>query len=62
MLDVEDTLIVELKACRILATEHVAQMRCYLRSARKEHGLLMNFSNYKFQSRKYAMSHESFEF
>jgi len=31
-------------------------------SARKEHGLLMNFGNYKFQIRKYAMSHESFEF
>ena len=62
MLDVEDTLIVELKAGRTLVTEHVAQMLGYLRSARKEHGLLMNFGNYKFQIRKYAMSHESLEF
>ncbi len=52
----------ELKACRTLVAEHVAQMLGYLRSARKEHGLLMNFGNYKFQIRKYAMSHESFEF
>jgi hypothetical protein len=33
----------------------------YLRSARKEHGLLMNFGAYTFQIRKYAMSHESLD-
>jgi GxxExxY protein len=59
---IEDTLIVELKACRTLATEHVAQMLGYLRSSRKEHGLLMNFGGYKFQIRKYAMSQESPDF
>jgi GxxExxY protein len=32
---IEDTLIVELKTCRALASEHVAQMLGYLRSARK---------------------------
>ncbi len=62
MLGVEDTLIVELNACRTLVTEHVAHILGYLCSARKEHGLLINFGNYKFQIRKYAMSHESFEF
>jgi GxxExxY protein len=46
---VEDTLIVELKACRTLVAEHVAQVLGYLRSARKEHGLLMNFGNYNFR-------------
>ena len=56
---VGDALIVELKACRTLVAEHVAQMLGYLRSARKEHGLLMNFGGYKFQIRKYAMSQES---
>jgi GxxExxY protein len=55
------TLIVELKACRTLVAEHVAQMLGYLRSAKKEHGLLMNFGGYRFQIRKYAMSHESFD-
>jgi GxxExxY protein len=59
---IEDTLIVELKACRTLAAEHVAQMLGYLRSSRKEHGLLMNFGAYKFQIRKYAMSQESPDF
>ena len=58
---VEDTLIVELKACRTLAAEHVAQILGYLRSARQEHGLLMNFGGYKFQIRKYAMSHPALD-
>jgi len=53
---IEDALIIELKACRSLVSEHVAQILGYLRSARKEHGLLMNFGAYKFQIRKYAMS------
>jgi PD-(D/E)XK nuclease superfamily len=49
-------MIAELKACRALVNEHTAQILGYLRSARKEHGLLMNFGSYKFQIRKYAMS------
>jgi GxxExxY protein len=58
---VEDTLIIELKACRTLATEHVAQMLGYLRSARKEHGLLMNFGGHRFQIRKYVLNEGSLE-
>jgi GxxExxY protein len=53
---IEGTLIAELKACRALVNEHTAQILGYLRSARKEHGLLMNFGSYKFQIRKYVMS------
>ena len=53
---VEEILIAELKACRALVNEHTAQILGYLRSARKEHGLLMNFGSYKFQIQKYAMS------
>src|SRR3984893_18202965 len=53
---VEEILIAELKACRALVNEHTAQILGYLRSARKEHGLLINFGSYKFQIRKYAMS------
>ena len=53
---VEGQLIVELKACRALADEHVAQLLGYLRSARKEHGLLINFGAKKLQIRKYALS------
>ena len=55
---IEETLIAELKACRAFANEHTAQILGYLRSARKEHGLLMNFGSYKFQIRKYVMSIE----
>src|SRR5438445_4117704 len=40
---VDNRLIVELKAIRALADEHIAQILGYLRSARIEHGLLMNF-------------------
>ena len=46
---VEEILIAELKACRALVNEHTAQVLGYLISARKEHGLLMNFGSYKFQ-------------
>jgi GxxExxY protein len=53
---VEETLIAELKACRALISEHEAQVLGYLRSARREHGLLINFGSYKFQIRKYAKS------
>ena len=58
---VEDTLVVELKACRTLAAEHVAQMLGYLRSAKREHGVLMNFGGHRFQIRKYTMSQESLD-
>lgn len=56
---VEDALIVELKASRTLVSEHVAQILGYLRSARREHGLLINFGSYKFQIRKFARSLDS---
>jgi GxxExxY protein len=52
---IEDTVVAELKACRALTEEHTAQLLGYLRSTRKEHGLLMNFGSYKFQIKKYAM-------
>ena len=53
---VEGCLIVELKACRALANEHVAQVLGYLKAARIEHGLLINFGSYRFEIKKYAMS------
>ncbi len=56
---INDRLIVELKACRSLAQEHVAQLLGYLKSARVEHGLLINFGSYKFEIRKYAQNHDS---
>ncbi len=53
---VEDQLIVELKACRALVDEHIAQLLGYLRSGRREHGLLINFGSPILQVRKFALS------
>jgi len=55
---IADSLIVELKACRALSDEHAAQLLGYLKSARIEHGLLINFGSYKFQIKKYALSRD----
>jgi GxxExxY protein len=53
---IDDRLIIELKAAKTIADEHVAQMLGYLTSARIEHGLLINFGSYRFEIKKYAMS------
>lgn len=53
---IDGQLIVELKTARTLAPEHEAQILGYLKSARLEHGLLINFGSYKFQIRKFARS------
>ncbi len=51
---VEGELIVELKTAKALAPEHEAQILGYLKSARLEHGLLINFGAYKFEIRKFV--------
>ena len=56
---VEGWLIVELKTAKALADEHSAQVLGYLKSARLEHGLLINFGSYRFELRKFAWSHEA---
>ncbi|HEX9782389.1 MAG TPA: GxxExxY protein, partial [Opitutaceae bacterium] len=53
---VDSRLIVELKACCALEDEHVAQFLGYLRAARMEHGLLINFGSPRLEIRKYAFS------
>jgi len=53
---VDGLLIVEIKAAKSLAIEHEAQILAYLRSARLEHGLLVNFGSPKFEIRKFAWS------
>ena len=55
---IENRLIVELKACKALADEHVAQILGYLRSSRIEHGLLINFGASKLQIKKYILSRD----
>lgn len=56
---VEGELIVELKACKALTDEHVAQVLGYLRGCRIEHGLLINFGAPKLEVRKYVLSDAS---
>jgi GxxExxY protein len=52
---VENELLIELKACKTLADEHTAQLLGYLKSSRRNHGLLINFGSYKFKIKKYAL-------
>jgi GxxExxY protein len=49
---VEDKLIIELKACAALRPEHRAQVEGYLRAARMEHALLINFGSPKLEVKK----------
>jgi GxxExxY protein len=53
---VDNRLIVELKAAKALADEHVAQVLGYLRASRIEHGLLLNFGAPRFEIKKYALT------
>jgi GxxExxY protein len=55
-LEVDGRLVVELKAAREITDEHVAQVLGYLKSARVEHGLLINFGSRKFQIKKYILN------
>ena len=52
---VENKLVVEIKACRGLIDDHVAQLLGYLRASRIEHGLLINFGSPKLQIKKYIL-------
>jgi GxxExxY protein len=53
---VDNRIIVELKAAKTIADEHIAQMLGYLKASRIEHGLLVNFGSYRFQILKYILS------
>jgi GxxExxY protein len=53
---IDGRLIVELKAAKTIADEHVAQTLGYLKASKIEHGLLINFGSYRFQIRKYVLS------
>ena len=55
---IENRLIAEIKACRALVDEHVAQLLGYLRASRVEHGLLINFGSARLQVKKYILSRD----
>jgi GxxExxY protein len=50
---------VDLETAKTLAPEHEAQVLGYLKSARLEHGLLINFGSYKFEIRKFVRTDHS---
>lgn len=58
---VNDCLIVEVKACKALADERIAQLLGYLCACRVEHGLLINFGAPRFQIRKLVLTDLSAE-
>ena len=55
---IDNRLILEVKACRVLVDEHVAQLLGYLRACRFEHGLLINFGAQRLQIKKHIRSQE----
>ena len=48
---VEDSLIIELKATKAIANEHLAQLLNYLKITRQPVGIIINFGSYKFEAR-----------
>lgn len=55
---INDFFTIELKACKTLLNEHIAQILGYLRAAKKEHGMLNNFGSSKLQVKKYILSQD----
>ena len=53
---VENCLIIELKACKAIISDHTAQLLGYLRASRIEHGLLINFGSSRLEVKKYVLS------
>jgi len=53
---IDGRLIIEIKACKALTDEQIAQLLGYLRASDVEHGLLINFGGGKFEIRKFILS------
>ena len=52
---VENCLILELKACRALAPEHVAQVLGYLRASGQRDAMLINFGSSRVEIKKFLL-------
>ncbi len=50
---VNESLLIEVKACKTLANEHKAQLLHYLKATNIEHGLLVNFGSFRFEIQKF---------
>ena len=55
---VDGRLIVEIKAAKAIANEHIAQLLGYLKSSRIETGLLINFGAPKLYIKKFLLTQE----
>ena len=53
---VDKRIICEIKGCTALIDAHTAQLLGYLRAARIEHGLLINFGGPKLEIKKYILT------
>ena len=53
---VDRRIICEIKGCTALIEAHTAQLLCYLRAARFEHGLLINFGAPRLEIKKYILN------
>ena len=53
---VDKRLICEIKSCTTLIEAHTAQLLGYLRAARIEHGLLINFGAPRLEVKKYILT------
>ena len=53
---VEKRIICEIKGCTALIDAHTAQLLGYLRAARIEHGLLINFGATRLEVKKYILT------
>lgn len=53
---IENCLIIEVKACKEISNEHIAQILGYLRACNIEHGLLINFGAPKLWIKKLILS------
>ncbi|MBI4727288.1 GxxExxY protein [candidate division TA06 bacterium] len=52
---IESELIIEMKVCKAIADEHLAQLLGYLRATGHRHGLLINFGTEKIQIKKLVL-------
>ena len=53
---VDERIICEIKGCTTLVDAHTAQLLGYLRAARVEHGLLINFGAPRLEIKKYILT------
>lgn len=52
----EKCLLVELKAVKHVADDHIAQLLGYMRACKIQHGLLINFGSPRLEIKKYILS------